>query len=68
VSWITASFRLKLESRYDLRVATFHFSRAEAAKDFDGMSERVRNGDEVVIEENAATVAVMRAVQTAIVV
>ena len=44
-------------------MATFHISRAEAAKDFDGVLERVRNGDEVVIEENAATVAVMKPAQ-----
>ena len=44
-------------------MATFHISRAEAAKDFDGVLERVRNGDEVVIEENATTVAVMKPAQ-----
>ena len=42
-------------------MATFHISRAEAAKNFDGVLERVRNGHEVVIEENATTVAVMHA-------
>jgi antitoxin (DNA-binding transcriptional repressor) of toxin-antitoxin stability system len=41
-------------------MATFHISRDEAKRDFDGLMDRVRNGDEVVIEENAATVAVMK--------
>ena len=41
-------------------MATFHISRAEAAKDFDGMLERVRNGDEVVIEENLHPAVVIR--------
>jgi antitoxin (DNA-binding transcriptional repressor) of toxin-antitoxin stability system len=41
-------------------MATFHISQDEAKRDFDGLMDRVRNGDEVVIEENAATVAVMK--------
>jgi len=44
-------------------MATFHISRDEAKRDFDGLMGRVRNGDEVVIEENSATVAVMKPAQ-----
>jgi len=41
-------------------MATFHISREEAAKDFDGLIDRIRNGDEVSIEVNSATIAVMK--------
>ncbi len=42
-------------------MATFHISREDAAKDFDGLMDRARNGDEVLIEEGASTVAILRA-------
>jgi antitoxin (DNA-binding transcriptional repressor) of toxin-antitoxin stability system len=41
-------------------MATIHVSEAEAAKDFAGLMERVRNGDEVVIEQADKAIAVLR--------
>jgi antitoxin (DNA-binding transcriptional repressor) of toxin-antitoxin stability system len=40
-------------------MATLHISRIDALKDFDGLISRVTDGDEIVIEENFATVAVL---------
>jgi len=40
-----------------------HISEAEAASDFASLIARVRSGDEVVIEDNARPVAVMRSVE-----
>jgi antitoxin (DNA-binding transcriptional repressor) of toxin-antitoxin stability system len=42
-------------------MATIHISRAEAAGDFDRLITRASNGDEIVIEENASPVVVLRA-------
>ena len=41
-------------------MATIHISEAEAAKDFPGLIDRVRGGDEVAIERDAKVVAVVR--------
>jgi len=41
-------------------MATFPISREEAAKDFDGLMDRVSNGDEVLIEQNATAIAAMK--------
>ena len=39
----------------------FHISEAEAARDFGALMERVRAGEEVVVEESGRPVMVMRA-------
>ena len=41
-------------------MATIHISEAEAAKDFAGLVDRVRGGDEVAIERDDKVVAVLR--------
>jgi antitoxin (DNA-binding transcriptional repressor) of toxin-antitoxin stability system len=41
-------------------MATIHISEAEAARDFAGLMARVRSGAEVVIENEARAVAVVR--------
>ena len=41
-------------------MAVIHISRAEAASNFDGLITMASNGDEIVIEENAAPVVVLR--------
>ncbi len=38
-------------------MAVIHISRAEAARDFDGLITRARNGDEILIESNEGVVA-----------
>jgi antitoxin (DNA-binding transcriptional repressor) of toxin-antitoxin stability system len=42
---------------------TIHISEAEAASDFPSLLARVRAGAEVIIEENARPIAVLRPVQ-----
>ena len=42
-------------------MATFHISEAEAESNFADLMEKVRAGDEVVIESNAQPVAVVHA-------
>jgi antitoxin (DNA-binding transcriptional repressor) of toxin-antitoxin stability system len=42
-------------------MATFHISEAEAESNFSDLMEKVRAGDEVVIESHAEPVAVVRA-------
>jgi len=41
-------------------MATTHISEAEAARDFEGLMERVRAGEEVLIEKDAATPVLIR--------
>jgi antitoxin (DNA-binding transcriptional repressor) of toxin-antitoxin stability system len=41
-------------------MATFHISEAEAAREFAGLMARVRAGAEIVIENDARPVAVLR--------
>jgi hypothetical protein len=41
-------------------MATVHISVEEAEKDLRGLIARSRNGDEILIEENSRTVAVLR--------
>jgi antitoxin (DNA-binding transcriptional repressor) of toxin-antitoxin stability system len=41
-------------------MATIHISGADAARDFAGLMGRVRAGAEVVIEDDARAVAIMR--------
>jgi antitoxin (DNA-binding transcriptional repressor) of toxin-antitoxin stability system len=41
-------------------MATIHISEADAAKDFAGLVDRVRIGDEVVIERDDKVVAILR--------
>jgi prevent-host-death family protein len=41
-------------------MATIHISRSEAEGDFSELITRAANGDEIVIEENSAPVAVLR--------
>ncbi|HEY3990591.1 MAG TPA: hypothetical protein VGM02_14915 [Acidobacteriaceae bacterium] len=41
-------------------MATIHISAAEAARDFPSLLARVREGAEVLIEDGAQTVAVLR--------
>jgi antitoxin (DNA-binding transcriptional repressor) of toxin-antitoxin stability system len=41
-------------------VVTIHISAAEAARDFPSLLARVREGAEVIIEDGAQTVAVLR--------
>ena len=41
-------------------MATIHISEIEAAKDFAGLLDRVREGDEVAIERDDKVVAVLR--------
>ena len=41
-------------------MATIHISEIEAAKDFAGLLDRVRKGDEVAIERDDKVVAVLR--------
>ncbi|HKO10824.1 MAG TPA: hypothetical protein VJV22_02570 [Acidobacteriaceae bacterium] len=43
-----------------LPMATIHISEAEAARDFAALLARVRAGVEVVIESDAAPVAILR--------
>jgi len=43
---------------------TIHISEAEAASDFPSLLARVRAGAEVIIEENARPVAVLRLVES----
>ena len=45
---------------YHQAVATIHISAAEAARDFSSLLARVREGAEVIIEDGAQTVAVLR--------
>jgi antitoxin (DNA-binding transcriptional repressor) of toxin-antitoxin stability system len=42
-------------------MTVIHISEAEAAKDFAGLMAKVRDGAEVVIEDGATPVAVLRA-------
>jgi prevent-host-death family protein len=44
---------------------TIHISEADAASDFPSLLARVRAGAEVIIEQNARPVAVLRPVQSA---
>jgi antitoxin (DNA-binding transcriptional repressor) of toxin-antitoxin stability system len=44
-------------------MATIHISEADAARDFPYLLARVREGAEVVIESDAAPVAVLRAAE-----
>ena len=46
-------------------MATFHISEAEAARDFAGLMNRVRAGEEVVIESDSRPVAVLHSFQPA---
>ena len=41
-------------------MATFHISEADAAREFAGLMARVRAGAEIVIENDARPVAVLR--------
>jgi len=47
--------------RYSLSMATIHISEAEAAKDFAGLLAKVREGAEILVEDGAIPVAVIRA-------
>lgn len=42
-----------------VRMATFHISEADAAREFAGLMARVRAGAEIVIESNSRPVAVL---------
>ena len=44
-------------------MATIHISRADATIDFDDLITRASKGDEIVIEENASPVVVLRSVE-----
>jgi antitoxin (DNA-binding transcriptional repressor) of toxin-antitoxin stability system len=44
-----------------LSMATVHISEAEAARDFPALLARVRAGEEIVIEKEAAPAVVLRA-------
>jgi len=41
-------------------MATIRISVAEAARDFEGLLARVREGEEIIIESDSAPVAVLR--------
>jgi antitoxin (DNA-binding transcriptional repressor) of toxin-antitoxin stability system len=45
-------------------MAQLHISEAEAARDFHTVLSRVRNGDEVIIDEDRRPVAVIRLLRT----
>ena len=49
-----------LAESYDLDMATIHMTEAEAARDFEGLMDRVRAGAEVLIEKEDAPAVLVR--------
>src|SRR5438309_4839235 len=58
---LSGALALKTRRQYDQGMAELHMTEAEVAKDFAAVLEKIRHGAEIIIEEDARPIAIIKA-------